>query len=103
MVQRKGTWEASGTRLMIVREWTSKKVMPRKAGVSNVRATAPCSNSAGVAGCPERCIMVRCVPNCVPTCCASHRMDGNLGHLFDSVKHEFDTASCGAAVTVGQP
>ena len=37
--------EDSGTRLTMDLAWTSKKVMPRKPGVSNVRATAPRSMS----------------------------------------------------------
>jgi len=35
---------------MIDRAWISKNVMPRNAGVSNVRVTAPCSNSTGGPG-----------------------------------------------------
>jgi hypothetical protein len=35
---------------MMDRAWTSKNVIPRKAGVSKVRVTARCSNSIG-AGC----------------------------------------------------
>src|SRR6266702_3810464 len=49
MVQRNGTRAASGTLLMIERAWTSKNVMPRNVGVSNVRVTARCSNSIGAA------------------------------------------------------
>ena len=52
MVQRNGRREASGTRLMTERACTSRKVMPRKPGVSNVRATASRSNSAGGPGPP---------------------------------------------------
>src|ERR1700758_5567102 len=37
--------DASGTRLTMDLAWTSKKVIPRKPGVSNVRATAPRSMS----------------------------------------------------------
>ncbi len=45
MVQRNGILDASGTRLTMDLACTSKKVMPRKPGVSKVRATAPRSIS----------------------------------------------------------
>ena len=49
MVQRNGTREESGTRLITLRACTSKNVMPRKPGVSNDLVIAPLSNSAGAA------------------------------------------------------
>jgi hypothetical protein len=52
MVQRNGTRDASGTRLMIDFACTSKKVMPRNPGVSNDLATALRSNSAGALAAP---------------------------------------------------
>ena len=45
MVQRKDIRDDSGTRLTTDLAWTSKKVIPRKPGVSKVRATAPRSMS----------------------------------------------------------
>ncbi len=62
--------EASGTRLMTERACTSKNVMPRKPGVSNVRATASRSNSAGGPGPPPWIRM------------ASQRIHGKLEQLF---------------------
>src|SRR6185312_319330 len=48
MVQRNGTREVCGTRLMMLRAWISKNVMPRKPGVSNDRVViALRSNRAG--------------------------------------------------------
>jgi hypothetical protein len=83
IVQRKGMREASGTRLITERACTSKNVMPRKPGVSNVRATAFRSNSAGAWGPPPLTRM------------ASHRTNGKLEQLFYDVKLQFDY---GAAV-----
>jgi len=45
MVHRNGIRDASGTRFTTDLACTSKKVMPRKPGVSKVRATAPRSIS----------------------------------------------------------
>src|SRR5262249_59503292 len=70
--------DASGTLLMTERACTSKNVMPRKPGVSNERATAPRSNSAGGPGPPPWIRM------------ASHRITGKLEQLFPCVKHLFD-------------
>src|SRR5260370_33486586 len=86
MVQRNGRREASGTRLMIERAWTSKNVMPRNAGVSKVRRTARCSNRTGADGTlgwPSSGVLVRS---------ASHRIQENLEYSFSSVKHEFEGA-----------
>jgi hypothetical protein len=78
IVQRNGMREASGTRLMTERACTSKNVMPRKPGVSNVRATASRSNSAGAPGAPPATLM------------PSQRIPGKLEQLFPRVKHLFD-------------
>src|SRR5207247_8501245 len=87
--------EASGTRLMTERACTSKNVMPRKPGVSNVRATASRSNSAGVPG-PLPWIRM-----------ASQRIRGKLEQVFPLVKHQFDNAPAaggpGRAATGGGP
>src|SRR5215469_4851513 len=69
---------------MIERAWISKNVMPRNAGVSNVRVTARCSNSTGadgMPGWPSACPSVRN---------ASHLTQQNLECPFASVKHEFE-------------
>jgi hypothetical protein len=54
--------------------------MPRKPGVSKVRATASRSNSAGAADPPE----IRM---------ASQRTSSKLEHQFASVKHLFELGS----------
>src|SRR5579859_246913 len=89
MVQRKGTREASGTRLMIDLAWTSKNVMPRNSGVSKVRVTARCSNSTGGDGTRGRASAGASVRN------ASHRIQENLEHPFASVKHAFEEVAPG--------
>jgi hypothetical protein len=61
---------------MIDRACTSKNVMPLKAGVSNVRVTARCSNNIG-AGCAGD------DPSSgEPARSASHRIAQNLEHSF---------------------
>ena len=78
MVHLNGIRDASGTRFTTDLACTSKKVMPRKPGVSNVRATASRSNSAGAPGAPPATLM------------PSQRIPGKLEQLFPRVKHLFD-------------
>src|SRR5262249_26161159 len=68
---------------MTDRAFTSKNVMPRNSGVSNVRATASRSNSvcAVAPDGPEPCPSARK---------SSQRIDLNLEPQFELVKHVFD-------------
>src|SRR5580658_1037158 len=82
MVQRNGTREASGTRLITLLACTSKNVMPRKPGVSNVRATAPRSNRAGAPAEPAGASGVSRIP--------SQRMMAIIEHVFELGKRLFE-------------
>ena len=80
MVHLNGIRDASGTRFTTDLACTSKKVMPRKPGVSNVRATAPRSISGSAR---SRGAVNRSPPSPVSSGSSSRRLSQRIPNMIE--------------------